>query len=499
MASQSPLRVKLTDFGASKICSENTNLRTKIGTMRYMAPELLGVLPSKFTPKNGIYSNAVDMWSLGCLTYQICTLKTPFTKAKSLSSISTTYDPTSTMYDDEGDVEAEEDMILMSKFCHGEASLPIEDLKNVRLSDEGIQFIKDLLLPYPQNRTSVANAAESRWFSASPIDRAESTRIQFQALGVSLSNQVVSKMIQHWENSRGKADPQQKKLDIPELPPSIRQDATALMHAAAEKSYTTIVGIMSCLIEPKKECFDFRIKGRTTLELAAKEGHIEVAKILLENGANINASPPMNALNGRTSLQAAAESGNLEMVKLLLEKGANINAKPSENGGRGALQAAIGSSQYEIAVLLLQKGANVNLPPATINGRTALQLAAENGELKLVELLLSKGARVNAEACESRGRTALQAAAGSGNLEIAEILFKKGAKADEEPSEESGRTALQAAAEKGHLDMVKLLLRMGANVNAEPSEDQGVTALAAATKGKHSEVVKVLRAAGAKS
>ena len=61
--------------------------------------------------------------------------------------------------------------------------------------------------------------------------------------------------------------------------------------------------------------------GRMSLYLAARKGHIEVLKLLLDKGADISVA---NA-DGWTPLNAAASSGHLEVVKLLLDQGADIS------------------------------------------------------------------------------------------------------------------------------------------------------------------------------
>lgn len=65
--------VKITDFGSSKLVVDGTALRSEVGTQSYMAPEIIGLLGD-----HQVYSNAVDMWSLGCLVYAIVTGETLF-------------------------------------------------------------------------------------------------------------------------------------------------------------------------------------------------------------------------------------------------------------------------------------------------------------------------------------------------------------------------------------------------------------------------------------
>ena len=80
----------------------------------------------------------------------------------------------------------------------------------------------------------------------------------------------------------------------------------------------------------------------------ARNGDLETAKLLIENGTDINA----NDKDGVTALMNASKEGNLEIVKYLVEKGANVNIK--DNHGRTALDLA---ETEEIKKVLRKAGA----------------------------------------------------------------------------------------------------------------------------------------------
>ena len=61
--------VWLADFGVSKFLQENNHSRTVIGTPYYISPEMFNNLQ---------YDNKVDIWSLGCILYEMLTLEVPF-------------------------------------------------------------------------------------------------------------------------------------------------------------------------------------------------------------------------------------------------------------------------------------------------------------------------------------------------------------------------------------------------------------------------------------
>lgn len=61
--------IKIADLGFAQKFDKETGLDLVLGTPLYMAPELV---------KHQKYSEKVDVWSLGCICYQLLTGKTPF-------------------------------------------------------------------------------------------------------------------------------------------------------------------------------------------------------------------------------------------------------------------------------------------------------------------------------------------------------------------------------------------------------------------------------------
>ncbi len=90
----------------------------------------------------------------------------------------------------------------------------------------------------------------------------------------------------------------------------------------------------------------------TPLHSAAAARQLEIARLLLAHGANVNAR---QADSGFTPLHEAAANGDLELAKLLLEKGADINAKMTD--GKTPLAFAVSRGQSELAALLRERGA----------------------------------------------------------------------------------------------------------------------------------------------
>ncbi|XP_061582004.1 NIMA-related kinase 12 [Cololabis saira] len=88
--------VKLGDFGISKVMSHTADMAsTCAGTPSYLSPELCQDVP---------YSYKSDMWALGCLLYEICALRPPFSASNILSLskkiIKGEYDPVPEVFSD---------------------------------------------------------------------------------------------------------------------------------------------------------------------------------------------------------------------------------------------------------------------------------------------------------------------------------------------------------------------------------------------------------------
>ena len=74
----SPNYLKLGDLGVAKVLKHDEALaRTQVGTPYYVAPEVW---------RNKAYNNKCDMWSLGCLLYELCTFRPPF-EAESMEGL----------------------------------------------------------------------------------------------------------------------------------------------------------------------------------------------------------------------------------------------------------------------------------------------------------------------------------------------------------------------------------------------------------------------------
>lgn len=122
-------------------------------------------------------------------------------------------------------------------------------------------------------------------------------------------------------------------------------------------------------------------RGYTTLMIAILDNLIELAKLLIDKGADVNIENEF----GDTALIYISDMGNLELAKLLLDKGADINVK--NNYGVTPLMNASINDNIEMAKFLLDNGADVNAK--NNNGNTALSYAVGNKDI--IKLLRQYG------------------------------------------------------------------------------------------------------------
>ncbi len=167
------------------------------------------------------------------------------------------------------------------------------------------------------------------------------------------------------------------------------------------------------------------------------KGDTAAVKTLLDRGVNANTKDP----DGRTPLTEAAYYGYTEIARLLLDHGADVFAKKIHGetvsdmaAGHKDIAAMIkremdlleASERGDVQAVkdLLDKGAHANVHDP--DGRTPLTEAVWNNNSELVKLLLERGANPNAK--KNDGATPLGIAKGKGFKEIVEMLKKAGAK-----------------------------------------------------------------------
>jgi ankyrin repeat protein len=250
--------------------------------------------------------------------------------------------------------------------------------------------------------------------------------------------------------------------------------------------------------------------GMTPLLLAARDGNLNAAKVLVEVGADVNQTDP----NGLTPLLMALTNGQIDVAKFLLERAAD--PKRADWWGRQPLWAAVDirnlavrsgaptddngidrDGALEVIKTLIARGVDVNarvkefppmrrylLPLASLEwvdftGQTAFIRAAQAGDVPLMKLLLASGA--DPRITTFNGTTALMAAAGvnwvTGEtfsespavwMQAVQLCLDQGI--DVNAVNAMGLQAVHGAANRGSDDIIELLARHGAQLDRPDKE-----------------------------
>ena len=324
---------------------------------------------------------------------------------------------------------------------------------------------------------------------------------------------------------------------------------TALMSCAGTGS----AAALEALFEHGASNVNAREKshGQTALMWAAAQENPEAVRVLLEHGADVHARSDTHLLpvnlgdgdpfeqfvmqpqRGSTPLLMAARNGRIENARLLLDAGADVNEQMPT--GESALVLASFSDQGRFAAYLLERGADPNSADA---GYTALHTAVSRGDAELVKALCAHGADPNSRLTKGSrlqrnlnfyalsgklaGATPFWLAAKYAEVEIMRVLAANGADPLLVPN--NGLTSLMVAAgagwtirssnrrdqgigidaaqllvsnsERSTWEATRLALELGGDVNA--TDPAGNTALHAAVTLAYPTVVELLVEHGAK-
>lgn len=157
-----------------------------------------------------------------------------------------------------------------------------------------------------------------------------------------------------------------------------RRENPGLYEAAAAGQSARVAAIL----DASPQLIDaFAADGFAALGLASYFGQYSVAELLIERGADVNL--PANNGSMVTPLHAAVAANSPEITRLLLENGAAVNALQAS--GVSALHSAAHRGNLEIVRLLLQHGAATDIKMD--DGRTALDFAKADGHQAVAALL----------------------------------------------------------------------------------------------------------------
>lgn len=132
--------------------------------------------------------------------------------------------------------------------------------------------------------------------------------------------------------------------------------------------------------------------GTKILESALRIGDTDFLELLITSGIDI--SPLKGVCGGRHLVHAASES-NLQVAQILLKNGADFDTLTSHEHPYTALHYAAFNSQPQMIQVLLQAGANIDAVTAISSFDTALSIAVQKNEIELVRILVTSGANLD--------------------------------------------------------------------------------------------------------
>ncbi|MDR6944873.1 ankyrin repeat domain-containing protein [Mucilaginibacter pocheonensis] len=126
---------------------------------------------------------------------------------------------------------------------------------------------------------------------------------------------------------------------------------------------------------------DYADDGFTALGLACYFGHEAVARYLVASGADVNR--PSNNGFQVYPIHSACADNNIQIARMLIENGALVNVK--QQAGATPLHTAAQNGNIELLILLLESGAETNVRME--GGKLPADLAREKGFDEIAEIL----------------------------------------------------------------------------------------------------------------
>ncbi len=193
--------------------------------------------------------------------------------------------------------------------------------------------------------------------------------------------------------------------------------------------------------------------------------------------------------NGVEDFRQKTPRNIVEIAKILLDAGADVNAESDAYGGRSTTLGLTATSchpeeagvQLPLMDLLIRYGAAIDGP----DGGSAVNGCLHNGRGEAAEFFADRGARLD-----------LEAAAGVGRLDVVRRFFTADGQLVPPATPKQMKDGFAWACEFGRVGVVDFLLRQGIGIDAKLPHD-GQTGLHWAAYGGHPETVKLLLVRGA--
>ncbi len=226
--------------------------------------------------------------------------------------------------------------------------------------------------------------------------------------------------------------------------------------------------------------------GHTALFVASRFGHKNLVSNLLKQ-LDIFVNFPDNS--GVTALQAACKFGHFDVAKILIEHGAEVNLP--DFSGISPLHLAVRYGHVDVVIYLLESSALPN-HSALVLGSPVI-IAGTRGDLSMLSLLKRYGGDLKAVIPDT-GVGLFHIAAFNGDLNLSKLLIESGV--DISLRDKYGEMPIHVAAQKGHNHIIKYFLSQGADVDS--FNDRKLTPLIYAVNSGHDRTILLLIEFGAK-
>ncbi|XP_064597658.1 putative ankyrin repeat protein RF_0381 [Liolophura sinensis] len=240
---------------------------------------------------------------------------------------------------------------------------------------------------------------------------------------------------------------------------------TPLTVAVGAQNFNTVV---SFIAQGAKVNQPGTVWGAMPLHVAAKQGNLNIVKLLIDAGADVN----MLDRSKSSPLTVACGKGNLDVAKYLLCRGACVNHQAGYEVVPLEARKLLGTEDD-----LTEQQREDILDP--FKGNTPLTKATWSGNIDLVRELLQNGSDVMAETYA--GNTALHVAAREGHVDILRLLI--GCYETLDVKNAKGEIPLFMAVRKffdcpsggqAYVQIVEELLQIGSNVATKTTSDENV-------------------------
>lgn len=478
---------------SKRVSADDTALRTQTGTQLFQAPEIHGY--TDVAEGSSEYTNAVDIWSLGCVAYLMLAQKVPFPNLRAVN-----------------------------RYCSGNLPFPVQPLHSKNVTEMGVTFVRALLDPQPHLRMTAESASQHDWLQSvepdPPIpgdshstvaeDDTHHTLLQASSQG------FVTKSESDILNCRD-TELQRVSVNLPDLidPDSHIGSSTQIprttekpWHRENTQDKSSVYGNSISQLKlqgrsPSATSIAVQLENRGSIQQAPSHG-LQRSSSLSRHGSVNEASldsvitHPADGLYTNVAFLASTSSveklhsrastpkPETEIADVILETHKNDNgemlhsADTNENDADSDADSVIELASPEIAghyFLLaaeagltkvlsayLDEGFNINF--FDVEGRTALHLAISHNQSNTVSWLVRNGA--NVETSDLISKTALHYACDQGDLNIMELLLEAGCNVNAQSDQLI--TPLHMASGKGRCDILEHLLKFGANVNVEDKD-----------------------------